>query len=341
MEETLKNIIEINEQELIWLKEAYNHFLNDLIVARRIIKIKLLNILSPSFDPLKINSLLLKNGSEITLAGILFIEPDSPFLIKCDKYINYIKNAILKNSSINEITYKDISDEISIPVNDFTKIINKLSELGNFTNGSSTQENNIVRITIGSDEVYDEYLNYSDINSLIIKKVKTRLNYLIDGAISRLDMPDIRYNPMFRSSVKQIDKNLCFVLMPFSEEWSERVYFKLIRPIVEGMKLQCIRADNLSGPIIIEDIWIKINQCAFIIADVTNKNPNVMYELGIVHTLGKPAILITQDISQIPFDFSHLRHYEYKDNTDGFEKLSKELPVRIREMYFDFYKTNI
>ncbi len=129
--------------------------------------------------------------------------------------------------------------------------------------------------------------------------------------------------------------------MPFSEEWSERVYYKLIRPIIEGIKLQCLRADNLSGPIIIEDIWIKINQCAFIIADVTNKNPNVMYELGIVHTLGKPAILITQDIHQIPFDFSHLRHYEYKDNTDGFEKLSKELPIRIREIYFDYYKTNI
>jgi hypothetical protein len=91
--------------------------------------------------------------------------------------------------------------------------------------------------------------------------------------------------PIFRSRITQIDNKLCFVLMPFGEKWSDPVY-KQIREVIDNLGLQCLRADNLTGQIIVEDIWAKINQCAFIIADVTTRNPNVMYELGIVHTVG-------------------------------------------------------
>lgn len=86
-----------------------------------------------------------------------------------------------------------------------------------------------------------------------------------------------------------------------------------------------------------EDIWTKINQAAFIIADVTGKNPNVMYELGIAHTIGKPVILITQNTKSIPFDFTHLRHFKYEDNSDGKEKFAKELRRVIPEIYREAY----
>jgi len=121
----------------------------------------------------------------------------------------------------------------------------------------------------------------------------------------------------------------------------KRVYEELIRKNVEDLGIQCLRADNLTGQIIIEDIWTKINQCAFIIADVTNRNPNVMYELGIVHTIGKPTILMTQDVSSIPFDFTHLRHYEYEDNSDGFREFSERLPQIIRNIYKERYGVDI
>jgi Lon protease-like protein len=143
--------------------------------------------------------------------------------------------------------------------------------------------------------------------------------------------------PIFTSRVSRMDPNLCFVLMPFSQSWSDRLYFKLIRPTIEGLGLQCIRADNLTGQIIIEDIWTKINQCALIIADVTGRNPNVMYELGIVHTIGKPTILLTQEIDNIPFDFAHLRHYSYQDNIDGFTELGTMLREVATQMFKDRY----
>lgn len=147
--------------------------------------------------------------------------------------------------------------------------------------------------------------------------------------------------PIFRTRVSTVDKMMCFVLMPFSEKWSSRLYFGLIRPELELLGFQCIRADNLTGQIVIEDIWTKINQSGLIIADVTGRNPNVMYEVGIVHTLGKPAILLTQDLTDIPFDFAHLRHYGYEDNTEGFAKLSETLKDVVSRLYLDIYATSL
>jgi nucleoside 2-deoxyribosyltransferase len=82
---------------------------------------------------------------------------------------------------------------------------------------------------------------------------------------------------------------------------------------------------------------VKINQAAFIIADVTGRNPNVMYELGIAHTLGKPVIIITQEINKIPFDFKHLRHYVYEDNVTGKELFGRLLKEVIPEIYAETY----
>ena len=97
----------------------------------------------------------------------------------------------------------------------------------------------------------------------------------------------------------------------------------------------------MNGPIIIEDIWTKINQCAIIVADLTAKNPNVLYEVGIVHAIGKPALLLTQDLSDIPFDFKHLRHYEYQDNSEGFKKFTSNFPVIFKDVYKQYYGEDI
>jgi hypothetical protein len=77
------------------------------------------------------------------------------------------------------------------------------------------------------------------------------------------------------------------------------------------------------------------------LADVTGRNPNVMYEMGIVHTVGKPTILLTQRLSEIPFDFTHLRHYEYADNIDSFREYVELFPSVIKEVCKEHYGIDI
>lgn len=111
----------------------------------------------------------------------------------------------------------------------------------------------------------------------------------------------------------------CFTIMPFGGYFDD-YYNKVIKKIILKSEFSPLRADEIYGTgAIIEDIYKSISASFFCIADVTEKNPNVSYELGMAHTLGKPVIIITQNISDVPFDYSHLRIIEYDPKKIGWE----------------------
>lgn len=130
--------------------------------------------------------------------------------------------------------------------------------------------------------------------------------------------------PIFQGRSFPLKQDLAFTLMPFRELWSDRIW-KIIQDECGKQSFQAVRADDLFGHDIMEDIWISILQARVLIADITNRNPNVFYELGIAHTIGKRVILLTQNVQDIPFDLNRYRHIIYQDNADGYEKLVKGL----------------
>lgn len=138
-------------------------------------------------------------------------------------------------------------------------------------------------------------------------------------------------NPMFADRDTRINEKEVFVIMPFSRKWSNGVWKRMIMPVVESMGLTPLRADNLYGANIMEDIWKGILHSSLVIADITSRNPNVLYELGIAHTLGKKVILITQDEDDIPFDLKHLRHILYKYDVEEAEEFKTTLRKYINE----------
>jgi hypothetical protein len=85
---------------------------------------------------------------------------------------------------------------------------------------------------------------------------------------------------------------------------------------------------------VLSDIWAGLNEAAFVIADLSDANPNVYYELGIAHTLGKNIIPLLQELQRVPFDQQPFRILFYEDNRDGEALLRKVLPEWIRS--FDY-----
>ena len=140
----------------------------------------------------------------------------------------------------------------------------------------------------------------------------------------------IQVNPIFGPPSYRIDNRLAFVLMPFDDDLTE-IYATFIKPTVESSQfnLVCKRADDIkSNRAIVQDIWKSICEARIIIADITGLNPNVMYELGIAHTLGKETILIYQQSEKeikFPFDLAHIRRIEYENSATGGKKLEKDL----------------
>jgi hypothetical protein len=143
----------------------------------------------------------------------------------------------------------------------------------------------------------------------------------------------IAVSPIFRERDFVFDAKLVFVIMPFGEPWSDRIW-ETVKGIVTEMDLLPERADNRHGPIITEDIWRGIVEARIVVADVTGWNPNVFYELGIAHTLGKDVVLITQPTNRLPFDTQGYRHIIYSDNPAGVKTLKAEIPAKIKH-YID------
>lgn len=131
-----------------------------------------------------------------------------------------------------------------------------------------------------------------------------------------------------RKAILKSKKRFAFVLMPFHEPFN-KYYHSIIRPAILEAGIESIRADEIYRPSeIITDIYDYIKSSTVLIAELTGRNPNVLYELGYGHAIGKTAIMITQSIDDMPFDLRGFRCIVY-DTTDP--DWAKTLKTKIAE----------
>lgn len=128
-------------------------------------------------------------------------------------------------------------------------------------------------------------------------------------------------------------KNTCFVMMPFHALF-EAEYEGVIRPAIEEAGLSCVRGDEIyTQQAIIHDIWQSIRQARLVVAELSGRNPNVMYEIGLAHAIGKPIILLTRNQEDVPFDLKALRYLFYDTNNPQWgDTLRAELLKKVRNV---------
>jgi hypothetical protein len=111
----------------------------------------------------------------------------------------------------------------------------------------------------------------------------------------------------------------CFIVMPFSLEWSGDVHTALVAAC-KAASVTPVRGDDLFTPTdILVDIWQSINGADFVIADITGRNANVLYELGVAHTLAKPVLIISRHAEDIPIDLATRRVILYGQSPDTWQ----------------------
>ena len=121
-------------------------------------------------------------------------------------------------------------------------------------------------------------------------------------------------------------KPLCFVIMPFRREFDS--IYNTIKEISENERYICVRADEIATGIISKDIFENMFNASVIVADLTEKNPNVFYELGVAHSIGGKTIMISQD-KDIPFHISP-EYVIFYENTIGGKKI---LECELRRLF--------
>jgi hypothetical protein len=128
---------------------------------------------------------------------------------------------------------------------------------------------------------------------------------------------------MLSSKFLSVDRELCFVLMPFRGELLP-VYGTIREAVILDNGLKCERADDIySAGIVIDEVWTKICEAQLVVADTTGKNANVFYEMGLAHAIGKHVVLLAQSAADVPFDLQHRRVLLYE--VDRLDKLRLKL----------------
>ncbi|MGC3940862.1 hypothetical protein ACOTTU_23930 [Roseobacter sp. EG26] len=121
------------------------------------------------------------------------------------------------------------------------------------------------------------------------------------------------------------------VMMPFGASFGPE--YGAIKGACETTPLPASRADEVwNSSVLINDILELINHSAVVICDLTGRNENVFYELGIAHAWGKPVIPITQNSEDVPFDLRHHRYLTYLNNKEGLGILQRELSAKLQSL---------
>ena len=135
-------------------------------------------------------------------------------------------------------------------------------------------------------------------------------------------------------AVSAEEEDLCFIVMPFSVEALNVVYEDYVQPtLVNRCQLRSEKGDDVFGSnVIMDDITNSIRRARLIIADLTGRNANVFYEVGIAHALNKQVLLMTQSIEDVPFDLRHRRALVYEYSPRGCKKLEKDLYENVQHI---------
>ncbi len=141
----------------------------------------------------------------------------------------------------------------------------------------------------------------------------------------------VTFSPqVFQVPDKKQNGNLVAVMLPFQLADT----FSAIKTACDNYGLECKKADDIwENSTFIQDIFELIFTCKMVIADFSGKNPNVFYEVGIAHTLGKIVVPITQSIGDVPTDLGHHRALKYLPNAQGYADLTAELGKKLGAIF--------
>jgi len=132
-------------------------------------------------------------------------------------------------------------------------------------------------------------------------------------------------------AIQHVDENQVSAMMPFAPTFN--AVYAAITGAAADNGMVCNRADDVwDHDAIIQDIVALIDRSKILVCDCSGRNPNVFYEIGIAHTMGKEVILITQHLDDVPFDLRHLRVITYLNNGEGCERLRESLSKRMSDL---------
>jgi hypothetical protein len=179
-------------------------------------------------------------------------------------------------------------------------------------------------------DAYERKLSEINLRLLSTEERFRDVNHLVISAQLNQEKRENSEKPSLENFLKnfgvsgstKVDPTLIFVLTPFSDD--EDNTYQIIREVCIDNGFNCVRGDEqyIEGDILSHIVRL-ITQARLVIANVSSRNANVFYELGIAHAMDKPTILISRTIEDVPFNLKMRRFLLYKDPYELYQSLPK------------------
>lgn len=288
-----------------------------------------------------------KETSDATAAGYLGItNPTGPFLLEVSSASKY---GLLERPETKKLKLTDLALKILKPqnpddeINGLREAILKapvISEVYKHYRGENLPDRVFFENTLNASFGIptDRVTEFIEIFTDSLTKAKlievSGDKQRIVNISSERNSPIVDTSTEFRKLSKAASitaADTCFVMMPFAPPLGD--YFgKIYEPAITKAGLKAMRADDdiFGTGKIIDQIWNGIHSAKVLIAELTNRNPNVYYELGLAHALKKPVVLVCSNEQDVPFDLKHIRviYYDMHDPFWG-EKLIDKVAENI------------
>ncbi len=293
----------------------------------RLARVRLRDQIAPDFDPTEIDQRLYANGLP-TLVGLWHIDPTNKIFKHIDLVANAIKRKLIESADkpITTVEAKDLASTIDVSLEDAARALYRLCQVSHFWSGAGGSGNDgYSTVNIGDEAAYRTILNCPTVFDLMERR------YIETQAHSPFGSFTTRVRKLGRRKARKrrlvVRPDTAFVLMAMSPEHKELVdVYMAAKDVFKLFDVDAKRVDEIESPeTITRSILREIRTREHLFADLTYERPNVYYEIGYAHALGKNPILFCREGNKVHFDLSVHKVTFYENLTDLRAKLARRL----------------